>query len=212
MPLKKDGDLVTCTETICCTACPARCRRRVTLNAILPFLSKRLASILLVGGLLTSASAQQDSARVSYAEASRAGGLPSLPYVCFRNSTEVQGKELPYNDPTFAMIGTSQQIASAIRKKDPTQTAKAKWKQLMSANWLYIDGFDHGIDGGAHMFTLTDPANPSRADWIFEGSVDGGNRAFKWDFNINWATLRFRETLTMGSDTLTYYGQCEESR
>jgi hypothetical protein len=173
--------------------------------------------MLLLGCLLTSANAQQKSARVYYEEAKQAGALPSLPYVCFRTSTEASfapGRELPYNDPTFAMVGTSQQIADFIKKKSPAQTSTAAWKRLMDANWLYVDGFDHGIDGGAHMFTLKDPTNPSRADWGYEGTVDSDNKPLTWDFNINWGTLRFRESITVGSDTLTsctltYYGQCE---
>lgn len=188
-------------------------RKGNLVKTTMQFLRERLSpTLLLLGYLLTGAHAQQRSARAYYEEAKQAGALPSLPYVCFRSTWEIStapGREMPYNDATFAMLGTSQQIAGFIKEKSPAQTSTAKWKQLMHANWLYVDGFDHGIDGGAHIFTLKDPTNPSRADWVYQGSVDSDKKPLTWDFNINWGTLRFRETLTIGSDSMTEYGQCE---
>jgi hypothetical protein len=163
----------------------------------------------ILGCFPISAPAQQKADRAYYEGAKQSGGLPNLPYVCFRNILEVSGAQVPYGDATFAMVGTSQQLAETIKAKDPAQVNTAKWKQLMAADWLYIDGFDHGIDGGGHLFTLREPTNPSRADWVFEGTAGEGKGPFVWDFNINWGTLRFRESIRMGSDALTYYGRCE---
>jgi hypothetical protein len=172
--------------------------------------SKMAPLIIIFGCYLMNALAQQ-SARSYYEEAKSAGGLPNLPYVCFRNTMEVSGAQipLPHGDSTFAMVGTSQQIAEKIKEKDPAQEGTVKWNQLMHADWLYIDGFDHGIDGGSHLFTLRDATNPSRADWVFEGVAGADKGSVVWDFNINWGTLRFRERISMGSDALTYYGRCE---
>jgi len=147
--------------------------------------------------------------------AKQAGALPSLPYVCFRNTMETSqntGVEAPYSDPTFAMLGTSQQIADIIESKTNSQMADAdrrKLGELRGRDWLYVDGFDHGVDGGANIFERKDPNDPSRAEWVFKGPAGGQSKPFTWDFNINWGTLRFRETLTMDSDSITYYGQCE---
>jgi len=168
-----------------------------------------------MGCLLTNTSGQGKPARTYYEEAKQAGALPSLPYVCFRAIGEMSsapGREAPYNDPTFAMLGTSQQIADIIKSKGYSQMTSAdreRLQQLRGRDWLYIEGFDHGVDGGSHIFDRKNPGDPSRAEWVFEGTGGSQNQPFTWNFNINWGTLRFRETLSMGSNSMTYYGQCE---
>lgn len=177
---------------------------------------KRLSLPLLpLGYLATSALAQQKSARAYYEETKQAGALPSLPYVCFRATSEMSlapPREGPYSDPTFAMLGTSRQIADIIKNKSYDQMTNAdreRFQQLRDHDWLYVDGFDHGVDGGSRIFDLKNPRDPSRSDWVFEGTIEGQNQPLTWDFDINWGTLRFREILTMGPDSITYYGQCE---
>jgi hypothetical protein len=178
-------------------------------------MKRLLPSLLLLCCLLTSASAQEKSAHAYYEEAKQAGALPSLPYVCFRSTWEMSqapAREAPYNDPTFAMLGTSRQIADIIKSKSYAQmssTDRERLKQLHNRDWLYIDGFDHGVDGGSRIFDRKNPDDPSRAEWVFEGTVGSRNQPLTWDFNINWGTLQFRETLAMDSDSITYYGQCE---
>lgn len=85
---------------------------------------------------------------------------------------------------------------------------RSKLAEIQGHDFLYIVGFDHGVNGGGRFFVRKDSNDPSRADWIFEGTSNQ-NRPYTWDFNINWGTFRFRETLTMDSLRLTYYGQCE---
>lgn len=173
---------------------------------------KRFLPLLAIGCLLTNSVAQQKSARTYYEEALKAGGLPSLPYVCFRTTTETSQnqKEVPYNDPTFAMLGSTKQIADIIKNKNHehmNDTDRGKLQKLRGSDYLYVQGFDHGVDGGVHVFDRKNPEDPSRADWVFEGISK--KTPFTWDFNINWATLRFREKLSMNSEFITYYGQCE---
>jgi hypothetical protein len=86
---------------------------------------------------------------------------------------------------------------------------RERLQQLRDREWLYVTGFDHGIEGGSHLFSRMNSDDPSKADWIFEGTAGSQNQQLTWDFNINWGTLRFRETLTIGSDSMTYYGRCE---
>jgi hypothetical protein len=178
-------------------------------------LMKRFSTVIMVCSLSTVALAQQKSARSYWEEARQAGALPTLPYVCFRNATETSrnpGVEAIYTDPTYAMLGTSEQIADIIQRKTNGQLSDSdqqKLEQLRGHEQLFIDGFDHGVDGGAHLFERKDPSDPSRADWVFEGTTGALSKPYIWDFNINWGTLRFRETLTMGSDSITYYGQCQ---
>lgn len=189
---------------------------RGPVRTTIQLLMKRLSPpLLFLKFLLTGALAQDRSARAYYEEAKHAGALPSLPYVCFRTSGEISlapGKEVPYNDPTFAMLGTSGQIADIIESKSLDQMSAAdreRVQQLREREWLYVNGFDHGVDGGSHLFNRKNSNDPSRADWVFEGTAGSQNQQLTWDFNINWGTLRFRETLTIGSDSMTYYGQCE---
>ena len=178
-------------------------------------LMKRLLTVFVVCFLCTIAPAQQKSARTYYEEAKQAGALPSLPYACFRATWGMgtaPGLELPYNDPTFAMLGTSEQIADIIERKINGQmndTDRQQLKNLRDHESLWVEGFDHGVDGGAHMFERKDPSDPSRADWVFEGTTGAQSKPYVWDFDINWGTLRFRETIGTGSDSLTFYGQCE---
>jgi hypothetical protein len=126
--------------------------------------------VMTVCSLSMAALAQQKSARSYYEEARRAGALPSLPYVCFRSAGETSqnpGLESPYTDPTFAMLATSQQIAEMIKSKANGELSDAdrrKLEEIRSHDFLYIDGFDHGIDGGGHLFVRKDPNDPSRAD------------------------------------------------
>jgi len=176
---------------------------------------KQLLTLFLVCWLCSSALAQQKSARSYYEEARKAGALPTLPYVCFRSAGETSqnpGSEGPYTDPTFAMLATSQQIAEMIRNKTNGQMSDADQRQLAEIrghDFLYIVGFDHGVSAAGRFFVRKDPNDPSRGDWTFEGTVGAQNKPLTWDFNINWGTLRFREMLTVGSDSITYYGQCE---
>jgi hypothetical protein len=164
--------------------------------------------------LFTTTFAQQKSARDYFEEAKQAGALPSLPYVCFRTTTVTSQnyKEESYNDPTFAMLGTSQQIADIIKSKSNTRMTMLLQK-FLNSDFLYMQGFDHGIAGEHSIFNRKDPNDPSRADWVSEGTVGDAKTPLIWTFNINWGTLRFRETLTAGSDsntyTITYYGRCE---
>ncbi len=102
---------------------------------------KQILMLSLLLFLCTAALAQQRSARSYYEEAKQAGALPSLPYVCFRNAMETSlntGVEAPYTDPTFAMLGTSQQIADIIESKTSSQMAdedRRKLGELRGHDW-----------------------------------------------------------------------------
>jgi hypothetical protein len=176
---------------------------------------KQLLSIFLLLLPCTAAFAQQKPARSYYEEARQAGALPTLPYVCFRSAEETSqnpGVEAPYTDSTFAMLATSQQIGETIKSKTNSHMNDADQRTLVEIrghDFLYIVGFDHGVNGGGRFFVRKDPNDPSKADWAFEGTTGTQHKPLTWDFNINWGTLRFRETLTIGSDSITYYGQCE---
>lgn len=168
---------------------------------------------LLMIVLLTTSFAQQESARGYYEEAKKAGALPSLPYVCFRStSSQNTDKEEKWREPTFAMIGSSRQIAGIIKRKayeNMTNAEREKLKALQSNDFLFMETFSHGIAADDHIFDNANPSNPSRADWVFEGAVGDKKTSIKWEFNINWGTLRFREKLSGGGDYLVFYGQCE---
>ena len=174
---------------------------------------KRLFPLVVTGCLLTASLAQQKSARDYYEEAKKAGALPSLPYVCFRStSSQNTEKEEKWDEPTFAMIGSSRQIADIIKRKAyerMTNAEREKLKALQGNDLLYMETFSHGIAAGDHIFDNANPSDPSRADWIFEGTVGDKKTPMKWEFNINWGTLRFRERLSGGADYLILYGQCE---
>ena len=176
---------------------------------------KQLLTVFFVCSLYSTALAQQKSARSYYEEAKQSGALPSLPHVCFRNATETSqnpGMEAPYTDPTFAMLATSQQIAEMIGSKTNGQMSDAdqrKLAEIRGHDFLYIVGFDHGINGGGRFFVRKDPNDPSRADWVFEGTAGAQNKPYIWDLNINWGTLRFRETVSVSGESVTYYGKCE---
>jgi len=109
-------------------------------------MKRLLPSLLLLCCLLTSASAQEKSAHAYYEEAKQAGALPSLPYVCFRSTWEMSqapAREAPYNDPTFAMLGTSRQIADIIKSKDygrMNDADREKLRSLRDSDYLYIQG------------------------------------------------------------------------
>jgi hypothetical protein len=175
----------------------------------------RLLAVCVMCLLCITVNAQQKSARSYYEEARQAGALPSLPYVCFRSAGETSlnpGQETPYTDPTFAMLATSQQIAEMIKSKTNGQMSDSDQRNLdeiRGHDSLYIVGFDHGINRGGRSFVRKDPNDPSRTDWVFEGAGDAQTKPYTWDFNINWGTLRFREVVTIGSGSITYYGQCE---
>lgn len=169
---------------------------------------------LLIIALLTTSLAQQKSARGYYEEAKKAGALPSLPYVCFRATmnTSLNDKEEKWDDPTFAMIGSSKQIADIIKRKayeQMTAAEREKLKVLQNSDFLYMDNFSHGNVMGEQIFDNADPKDPSRADWVFEGTVGDKKTPMKWEFNINWGTLRFREKLSGGAHYIIFYGQCE---
>jgi hypothetical protein len=110
------------------------------------------------------------------------------------------------------MIGTSEQIAEIIKNKNYERMSKSErdqLQQLRTSDYLYVQSFDHGVMGQSVKFNEKDPKDPSRNDWVFESSPEGNRAPLTWDFNVNWGTLRFREQLTMKSDSLVYYGQCE---
>jgi hypothetical protein len=176
---------------------------------------KQLLTLFLLLWPCTTTFAQRTSARSFYEEAKQSGALPSLPYACFRNATETSqnpGMEAPYTDPTFAMLATSQQIGEMIKSKTNGQMSDAdqrKLAEIRGHDFLYIVGFDHGINSGGRFFVRKDPNDPSKADWVFEGTAGAQNKPYIWDFNINWGTLRLREIISIGGGSVTYYGQCE---
>jgi hypothetical protein len=173
---------------------------------------RNVCLLLFLCCLIAVSHAQTKSARDYYQEAKEAGALPSLPYVCFRTTTEALQRETSYVDPTFAMLGTSQQISEIIKNKSYERMSKSEREQLQqlrATDYLYVQGFDHGVKGPSNIFDRKDPNDPSRSDWVFEDSLEGKRAPLTWYFNINWGTLRFREQLTMNSDTLFFYGQCE---
>src|SRR5271157_5304849 len=88
--------------------------------------------LLASSSLLPTLIAQQKSARAYYQEAKEAGALPSYPYVCFRSTmgTSVSVQEGTYDDPTFAMIGSSRQVADIIRRKAYSQMTVAERDKL----------------------------------------------------------------------------------
>ncbi len=171
--------------------------------------------VLIVCCMYASACAQEKSARSYYEEAKQAGTLPPLPYVCFRDTFQLlttRGGKLPYSASTFAMLGTSQQIAEIMQRKalNPLSAGERQQVQrLRNYHWLYMEGFDSGVNNDSHIFTLQDPKDPAREDWVFKGYV-GDKKPLKWDFNINWNTLRFKETITTDTDAVIYWGQCEK--
>ena len=138
-----------------------------------------------------------------------------MPYVCFRNTMETSvnlGKEGTWDEPTFAMIGTSKQIADIIKRKAYASMSDADRKRLavlQSNDFLYMQPFSHGVASGEHIFDLANPSDQSRANWTFEGTIGEKKTPLKWDFNINWGTLRFREKLSQSEGYLIFYGQCE---
>lgn len=174
-----------------------------------------LPALLLWSLMMASASAQQKSARAYYQEAESAHALPSLPYVCFRSSAEMSfapGNEVPYNDPTFAMLGTTAQVAEVIKAQSPAKMSasdREELDQLRHRDSLVMEGFDHGINGGMQFFDRNDASDPARAEWVFKGTFGSQGKPVTWDLNINWGTLRFRERITIESDSMTYYGRCE---
>ena len=176
---------------------------------------KRVLLVLAVCCVCASACAQEKSARSYYEEAKQAGALPPLPYVCFRDTFQLStasGSELPDSDPTFAMLGTSQQVAEAMQRKAHDQMSSGEREQvqrLRNDHWLYIEVFDRGIHDDSHILALQNPKDPSRADWVFQG-YGRQKKPLKWDFHINWDTLHFKETITTDSDSVTYLGHCEE--
>lgn len=174
---------------------------------------KSLVPLLMIA-LLTTSLAQNKSARDYYEEAKKAHALPSLPYVCFRatQETSLSEKEEKWDDPTFAMIGSSRQIADIIMRKAyerMTVAEREKLKALQNSDFLYMDKFNHGIVTGEQTFDNADPKDPSRADWVLEGTIGDKKTPMKWEFNINWGTLRFREKISEGAHYMIFYGQCE---
>ena len=106
---------------------------------------KRLFPLLMMICLLTTSFAQQKSARDYYEEARKAGSLPSLPYVCFRTTTGTSRNQEETKDdyPTFAMLGSSKQIADIIKSKDygrMNDADREKLRSLRDSDYLYIQG------------------------------------------------------------------------
>lgn len=170
--------------------------------------------LLVLGSLLAPSVAQQKSARAYYEEAKEAGALPSYPYVCFRTTmgTSVSAKEGTYDEPTFAMIGTSRQVADIIRRKAYAQMTVAerdKLKALEGTDFLFMALFTHGVNAGDQVFDNASPSDPSRAAWILEGTLGEKKVPVKWGFNINWGTLRFQERVSKSEGYLIFYGQSE---
>jgi hypothetical protein len=174
----------------------------MTNNARTRTLASLISAPLLVLGCLQT-HAQQKSSRDFYEEAKKADALPALPYVCFRDDD---------TEPLFEMIGSSNEIADTIKDKNPSmnEADRVKLRQLRASDYLYVAPFDHGVPATAEVLDRKDPNDPSRAAWVV--TRKGNDKTLTWEFNINWGTLRFRETYTIESDSLTFYGRCESAR
>jgi hypothetical protein len=175
---------------------------------------KPILVLFLAASMLPGLRAQTKTAHEYYADAKAAHGLPTLPYVCFRTTTEdsQDWKEKAYEDPTFVMLGSTKQIAETIKKTSYAQMTgdeKAKFEKFQNTDLLYMQPFDHGVAADSKFFARRDPNDPSRAVWVFEGKVGEKNRDFTWEFNINWGTLQFKETVKIESYSLIYFGSCE---
>jgi hypothetical protein len=175
---------------------------------------KPIFVFFLAASILPVLHAQTKTAHEYYVEAKANHSLPTLPYVCFRSTGEDSRdwKEKAYEDPTFVMVGTTKEIAEIIKKAHYAQMTpeeKAKFEQFRNSDFLYVQPFDHGVPADSKTFDRKDPNDPSMAAWVFKGKVGAKDKEFTWDFNINWGTLRFKETVTIGSDSLTYFGSCE---
>jgi len=175
---------------------------------------RKYCAFLLLGFLAATSLAQQKSAHEYYIEAKTARSLPTLPYVCFRTSeqTSLDWTEKTYKDPTFVMLGSTKEIAEIIKSehyKTMSSVERDQFQKFQNTDFLYVHPFDHGVAGESQVYHREDPSDPSRAGWILAGTTGSEKKAFTWEFNINWGTLRFRESIIMGSDSLNYFGSCE---
>jgi len=175
---------------------------------------KPILVFFLAASMLPVLQAQTKTAREYYVDAKAAHALPSLPYVCFRTIGEDSRdwKEKAYGDPTFVMVGTTKQIAEIIRKTHYAQMSaeeKAQFEKFQNTDFLIMQPLDHGVATESKSFDREDPNDPSRAAWVSKGKAGANQKDFTWEFNINWGTLRFKETMTIESDSVIYYGSCE---
>jgi hypothetical protein len=180
--------------------------KRMTMKPIFVF--------FLATGMLPVLHGQTKTAHQYYADAKAAHSLPSLPYACFRTTGEDSRdwKEKSYEDPTFMMLGSTKQIAETIKKTtyaQMTSDEKAKFEKFQNTDLLFMEPFDHGVATGSKFFDRRDPNDPSRAAWVYKGKAGEKGRDFTWEFNINWGTLQFKETITVESYSIVYFGSCE---
>jgi hypothetical protein len=68
-----------------------------------------------------------------------------------------------------------------------------------------MEQFKAGVGSGPRTFE-----KDSDGGWILEfGKVGNKHVKGKWVFDINWATLRYREIVDIDNSSVTYLGGCE---